>query len=187
METPRRTLVAHFFMLAVLMPWATLCADDFDGLWYGEVDITGASVFVQLDLKSPGDDGKRSAVVTIPMLGSYGTAAREVRADDDGLVIASGSPTVSVEIVMSKPVDDRSKATFDITTGPPQTVELPPASFELQRVPRVRELPGASRHDGTLVLPGNSRLPITLVLGDFEGTEHALMDIPAQGRFAKLL
>ena len=180
MDIPRRTLIAHFFMLAVLMPWVTLCADDFDGLWHGEVDITGTSVFVQLDLKSP-DDGKRSAVVTIPLVGSYGTAAREVRADDGGLVIASGSPTISVEIVMSKPVEDRSKATFDIISGPPQIVELPPAPLELQRVPRVRELPGASRHDGTLVLPGNSRLPITLVLGDFEGTEHALLDIPAQG------
>ena len=178
--SPVRSILL-LFSLAVMLPWGALFAGDFDGVWCGEADIEGTSVFVQIDLKPPGEDGQRTAVVTIPMVGAYGMVAGEVRTVEDDLVIESGSSVLTVRITMSKPVDARSQATFDITSGPPQNVALPPAPFELRRVPRVRELPGASRHDGMLVLPGNARLPITLVTGELEGTEHALIDIPAQG------
>ena len=46
---------------------------------------------------------------------------------------------------------------------------------------RHRQVPGASRHDGVLEVPGGGRLPITIVLATEEGVPHGLIDIPAQG------
>ena len=181
MRTPRRGFDILLLLLAVMLPSRMLSADVFDGIWCGEVDLEGTSIFVQIDLTSTPDGEGRSAVVTIPVIGSYGNAAREVRMGEDGLVIASGSPVIGVEISMARPVDGLAEGVFDITSGPPRNVELPPASFQLKRFPRIRGLPGASRHDGILELPGNARLPITLVTGESEGVEHALIDIPAQG------
>ena len=84
--SPVRSILL-LFSLAVMLPWGALFAGDFDGVWCGEADIEGTSVFVQIDLKPPGEDGQRTAVVTIPMVGAYGMVAGEVRTVEDDLVI----------------------------------------------------------------------------------------------------
>lgn len=176
-----RTAFRHLLLLLVVaIPTTSFAADGLDGLWFGEARIEGTQVFVQIDLRETGDL-ERSAVVTIPLIGSLGVAAQEVRSTADGVVLAVRSPVFGAEIAMSTPVGSSCEATLDFTSGPQRSVDLPPAGFTMRRIPRIRELPGATRHDGILELPGNARLPVTLVFARSEDEDFALIDIPAQG------
>lgn len=181
MKITRNSFLRLLLLLLVgVLPAVSVAADDLDGLWYGEARIEGTTIFVQVDLREPGDGG-RSAVVTIPLIGSLGAAAQEVRPTPEGVVIAVKSPVLGAEIAMRNPVGASCDATLDFTSGPQRSVDLAPAGFTMRRIPRIRELPGANRHDGILELPGNARLPVTVVFARLEGEDFALIDIPAQG------
>ena len=180
MKITRSMFGCLLLVLVTAGPAGSLQAENLAGLWIGEARIEGTAVFVQVDLDGT-DDPDRSAVVTIPMIGSYGVAAKEVRGTEDGVVIEVRSPVLGAEISMAKSNGASCDATLDFVSGPQPTVDLPPAGFEMRRIPRIRELPGASRHDGMLELPGNARLPVTLVFAHLEGEDYALIDIPAQG------
>ncbi len=180
MKITRNSFRRLLLLLVVALPSTRLAAEGFDGLWYGEARIEGIGVFVQIDVRETGDR-ERSAVVTIPQIGSLGAAAQEVRSTTEGVVVAVRSPVLGAEIAMSTPVGSSCEATLDFTSGPQRSVDLPPADFTMRRIPRIRTVPGASRHDGILELPGNARLPVTLVFARFEDEDFALIDIPAQG------
>jgi pimeloyl-ACP methyl ester carboxylesterase len=180
MKTTRNSFRRLLLLLSIALPTASLAAGDLDGLWYGEARIEGTGVFIQVDLRTD-DDQKRAAVVTIPLIGSLGVAADEIRSTTGGVVITVRSPVLGAEIAMEDPVGASCDATLDFITGPQRSVDLPPAGFTMRRIPRIRELPGATRHDGILELPGNARLPVTLVFARSDGEDLALIDIPAQG------
>ena len=168
-------------VLGVLSASPAAQADGFEGIWCGEARMAGGTVFVQVELVEGAEAGEDTAIVTIPALGALGVEARSIEKEADGLKVEARAPVLSVGVSIGRPEEGRASATLDILTGPARLVDLPPATFDVRSIPKVRGLPGASRHDAILALPGNTRLPITIVLGESDGVELAMMDIPAQG------
>ena len=170
-------------VLFLLLAVGRTDASDLVGTWWGEAPVPGGGVFVQLDVVEVANpiDGIEVSV-SIPKLGLFASRPRSIDFNGDELDITTSGSGVGVEIRVSKPdADGRSAASFTFTEGPPRLVALARCDFTVQKVPAVRTLPGAVRHDGMLELPGGGRLPITVVFAEWNGVRHGLIDIPAQG------
>lgn len=177
-----RHLAAIVWLGWSAIAWAigTAHASDLEGLWSGETEVLGSPLYVQLEADRSDQDAP-SVLLSIPALGVFAAEASSLVVDEAGATVEVDGPGMNLRIRVASPQGAVASATMMFTSGPARLTELDPISLSLRRRAQVREVPGASRHDGILQVPGGGSLPITIVLATVGGVPEGLIDIPAQG------
>ena len=148
------------------------------GRWMASIPVPGGGLHLQARFIEQ-EDGI-AAYATIPQLAMLDQPATSLRVVDGTMDTEFGRAGFRVGIDWAI-AEGTVTGRFAFLEGPPGLMELEAVDFTPVMRPALRTAEGATRHDGTLEIPGGGELVLSLVLAEVDGRPHGLIDIPAQG------